>query len=509
MCIAISFYRFAYEVVQTNFPRHGELTNIFFAAPESVRIGIESLNGHYSRIKHRPNWKTTRNRQRYFLMSILLQCGDINLNPGPVKYPCGVCEKAVASNHRAINCDECESRLHIKCIALSGKDYEKLQGTNFAWICYKCSCPNFSNSFFDELIESENSFSVLNSTEEEENTRQSTTSGLNHHNYGEKGKPGKSKADKPRYVTIMTVNCRSLRSEKKRNDLIELITQHAPDIICGTESHLDMYYSSSEVFPDMFDIVRKDRVEGGGGVFIATHKRLLATEEIGFESDCEGKWVKVSLQGSKPLFIGSFYRQPSRDIKPLTELNRSLTSLMQASQSAPNIVLTGDFNAPDINWSDCEVNQNPEYGYELNQALIDIMNDHDLVQKNKNPTRLEATLDLLFTTNPDLIKNLDACQGMSDHMILLTDIQINVKLSKKKARKIYIYCKGNMENVKDDMKKLLNELQGDQSVEDLWNIFTSKLLNSIKENISSKMMSERWNIPWITNPIRRMIRKKQ
>lgn len=383
MCIAISFYRFAYEVVQTNFPRHGELTNIFFAAPESVRIGIESLNGHYSRIKHRPNWKTTRNRQRYFLMSILLQCGDINLNPGPVKYPCGVCEKAVASNHRAINCDECESRLHIKCIALSGKDYEKLQGTNFAWICYKCSCPNFSNSFFDELIESENSFSVLNSTEEEENTRQSTTSGLNHHNYGEKGKPGKSKADKPRYVTIMTVNCRSLRSEKKRNDLIELITQHAPDIICGTESHLDMYYSSSEVFPDMFDIVRKDRVEGGGGVFIATHKRLLATEEIGFESDCEGKWVKVSLQGSKPLFIGSFYRQPSRDIKPLTELNRSLTSLMQASQSAPNIVLTGDFNAPDINWSDCEVNQNPEYGYELNQALIDIMNDHYLVQKNK------------------------------------------------------------------------------------------------------------------------------
>lgn len=118
-------------------------------------------------------------------------------------------------------------------------------------------------------------------------------------------------------------------------------------------------------------------------------------------------------------------------------------------------------------------------------------------------------MDLLFTTNPDLIKNLDACQGMSDHMILLTDIQINVKLSKKKARKIYIYCKGNMENVKDDMKKLLNELQGDQSVEDLWNIFTSKLLNSIKENISSKMMSERWNIPWITNPIRRMIRKKQ
>ena len=172
-------------------------------------------------------------------------------------------------------------------------------------------------------------------------------------------------------------------------------------------------------------------------------------------------------------------------------------------------MLTGDFNAPDINWSDCVVNQNPEYGYELNQALIDIMNDHDLVQENEKPTRLDATLDLLFTTNPDLVTNLDVCQGMSDHMILLTDIQVNVKLPKKKARKIYIYRKGNIENLKDGMRKLLNELQGDQSVEDLWNFFTAKLLNSIKENIPSKMMSERWNIPWMTNSVRRMIRKKQ
>ena len=172
-------------------------------------------------------------------------------------------------------------------------------------------------------------------------------------------------------------------------------------------------------------------------------------------------------------------------------------------------MLTGDFNAPDINWSDCVVNQNPGYGYELNQALIDIMNDHDLVQKNHKPTRLDATLDLLFATNPDLVKNLDVCQGMSDHMILLTDVQVNVKLPKKKARKIYIYRKGNMDSVKDDMRKLLNELQGDQSVEDLWNLFTSKLLSSIKKNIPSKMMSERWNIPWMTNSVRRMIRKKQ
>ena len=193
-------------------------------------------------------------------------------------------------------------------------------------------------------METENSFSGLNSTEEEEIAWQSTTSSLNHQNSGEKGKPGKTKADKPRYVRIMTVNCRSLRSETKRNDLVELIrtymVENTPDIICATESHLYMHYSSSEVFPSMFNIVRKYSVEGGGYVFIATHKKLLATEVKGFNSDCEAKLVKVSLQGSKPLFIGSFYGQPSRDIQSLTELDRSLKSLVQASQSAPNIVLT-------------------------------------------------------------------------------------------------------------------------------------------------------------------------
>ena len=137
------------------------------------------------------------------------------------------------------------------------------------------------------------------------------------------------------------------------------------------------------------------------------------------------------------------------------------------------------------------------------------MNDHDVVQKNTKPTRLDANLDLLFATNPDLVKKLDVCQGMSDHMILLSDIQVNVRLARKKARKIYIYRKGNMENLKDDMTKLLSEFQGDQSVEELWNIFTSKLLSSIKKNMPSKMISERWNIPWMTNTVRRMIRKKQ
>ena len=33
-----------------------------------------------------------------FICSFLLLCGDIQVNPGPVQYPCGVCKKCVKQN---------------------------------------------------------------------------------------------------------------------------------------------------------------------------------------------------------------------------------------------------------------------------------------------------------------------------------------------------------------------------------------------------------------------------
>ena len=91
-----------------------------------------------------------------------------------------------------------------------------------------------------------------------------------------------------------------------------------------------MHYSSSDVFLSIFAKIRKDRVEGWGDVFIATHKKLLMTKKIDLESDSEVKSVKVSLEGSKPIFIGNFWRQPSSVIQLVPELDRSLTGLLQA-----------------------------------------------------------------------------------------------------------------------------------------------------------------------------------
>ena len=121
-------------------------------------------------------------------------------------------------------------------------------------------------------------------------------------------------------IKLLTVNCRSIRSTQKPNQLLELIAEHNQDVIYGTESHLDNKYSSAEVFPESYSIARKDRVEGGGGVFIATHQRVLSTEESSYDTQCETKWIKIALSCSKLIFIRCFYRQPSSNVEALLNL---------------------------------------------------------------------------------------------------------------------------------------------------------------------------------------------
>jgi hypothetical protein len=45
----------------------------------------------------------------FYRMSLLLLCGDIATNPGPIKHPCGLCSRAVAKTHRAVLCETCDN----------------------------------------------------------------------------------------------------------------------------------------------------------------------------------------------------------------------------------------------------------------------------------------------------------------------------------------------------------------------------------------------------------------
>ena len=108
-------------------------------------------------------------------------------------------------------------------------------------------------------------------------------------------------------VTILSLNCRSIRSFEKRSKLYAVIYEHKADIIFGSESHLDHTYFSSEIFPD-FSAIRKDRIVGGGGVFIAFKKHLALIEQPSLSGEAEMIWAKFQVD-NKVTYLCSFYRQ--------------------------------------------------------------------------------------------------------------------------------------------------------------------------------------------------------
>ena len=55
-----------------------------------------------------------------------------------VQFPCLVCNRTVAKNHRAVQCYLCDSRVHIACNNLNLYTYRKLQKDKSLWYCMCC-----------------------------------------------------------------------------------------------------------------------------------------------------------------------------------------------------------------------------------------------------------------------------------------------------------------------------------------------------------------------------------
>lgn len=217
----------------------------------------------------------------YLSILLIANAGDVELNPGP-KPACGLCDKTVRINQRGICCDSCNIWFHTKCLNLSSTTYKAIQSSNLSWICCSCGLPNFASSLFDDSssLECSNSFSSLSSLQDtslNNNTFSPTitsspknqkprSQNRRKNNYNSKRQNQKLKA--------VVINFQGLRS--KVESLAALINTSSPDIIFGTETWANNTITNAELFPshfDVYDIWRKDRPDGYGGVLLAVKKR--------------------------------------------------------------------------------------------------------------------------------------------------------------------------------------------------------------------------------------------
>ena len=104
----------------------------------------------------------------------ILLSGDISLNPGTVRWPCSVCGKAVATNHRAIQCDNCDKWCHIgrKCGNVSLKEYRKFMNdsiNSLRWYCPRCTNQNLTNRQI-EMVQQQQQHNISTEGEQQQPT---------------------------------------------------------------------------------------------------------------------------------------------------------------------------------------------------------------------------------------------------------------------------------------------------------------------------------------------------
>ena len=479
----------------------------------------------------------------YLSILMLMQSGDLHPNPGPYKpkFPCGVCEKAVRWGQRATCCDQCDLWYHVDCMDMCSQNYEALQASSCSWICCQCGLPNFASSLFSDFsLNLSNNFASLTAlstdtdpdsigplsppaaTSSPKSTRCPSTgsptkscTNSSRHDNGKRSRNPNQRV-KRQSLKTMVVNFGSIRG--KVADLAVTLENYHPDIIIGTETHLNSSINSSELFPPDFSVYRKDRTPGPsgiskGGVLVAIRNDLVGTHRIDLDTDCEIVWVTVKIQGSKDVTVGAFYRSQifGATASYMNELRESLSRIKLTKNS--QIWLAGDFNFPDVNWDTLSVKPGGTYAG-LSRQMIEIANDFGLEQVVREPTRGKNTLDLFFTTNPTLVERSTVTPGLSDHDgVPLIIISAKPRVIKQRPRKVYLYHKADTNALLSDLRRWSDEFSSrdltDTSVNDMYEEFQNSLETAMDSHIPSKIVSKRNQTPWINKRVKRLHKRKQ
>ena len=260
---------------------------------------------------------------------LLILSGDINLHPGPVKYPCSVCAKLVRK--RIISCEKCRLWLHKKCDPTL-----KLENISSS-ICKPCQNKlhnNLDNAWVEFPFD-DDFFGDKEIASFDEKTN----------NDAYKTDPVADwKAFNKRGLHLIHLNINSLLS--KIDELREIARKTRAKVISITESKLDGLVLDGEINIDGYELVRSDRNRHGGGVACYIHSDISFNVRCDFSSEIENIFLDILLPKTKPILIGILSR-PSDQPKFLDNLSTSISQTCSFNEQ--EVYILGDLNINLIN----------------------------------------------------------------------------------------------------------------------------------------------------------------
>lgn len=218
---------------------------------------------------------------------------------------------------------------------------------------------------------------------------------------------------------MLNLNARS--PFPKSTEFACIASSYCPHVICVTETWLHDSILDCEFTPPNYDVVRCDRSSGrGGGValFFRSGVRFTVLPSL---ANTESLWCKVHVD-KFVIVIGAIYRAPGSSAQVLFDIH---DYILKHNLSNYKLILTGDFNLPDIDWSTLTVGSRDK---QLCNALLDIAMSFDLDQVVHQYTRDNSILDLVFLSHSITLSGFECSvvRGLSDHSAVFVTLNIRV-----------------------------------------------------------------------------------
>ncbi len=189
-------------------------------------------------------------------------------------------------------------------------------------------------------------------------------------------------------------------------------------------------------------------------------------------------WITTT--GNKKIMVAIIYRPPRQQRTDDTAIYEEIQSNIRII----NAVIVGDFNCPNINW-------NSMHGYQNGSRLIEKVEDSFLSQVVTQPTRGNNILDIILTTDTDLISDCDVGEISSgcDHHFIRFRILTKQQLTENKS-KVSDYRNANFDLAHELLLFETWEQQDGILLDQEWSAFRNKLLEVERMTVPMKFKSQ-------------------
>ena len=281
------------------------------------------------------------------------------------------------------------------------------------------------------------------------------------------------------FLKACYINARSLRN--KFEDLQVLAATDNYDIIGVTESWLNTENRDflAEYKLPGFTILSCERANRIGGGVILYIRSTLNPLSVKTETVANVDQVYIEIKGkSNKVIIGLIYRPPGQHI----EVDHALSESIFETSCRGESVIMGDFNLPVAKWGDL---YNSHTGSDLYTNLL----ESDLHQHVHKPTRESNILDLILTTNENLVSkvNVGPIFSTSDHRIITFNIKVEETKVNASKEKVPDYRRANFTRLRSILQNAnWNEILNETNIDKAWLVFTTILNNAVTLCVPSR-----------------------